>query len=415
MASLCKDRNKAGDTLWRILIALDGKRQPIHLGQMPKRQAEGILRHIEQLASCRRDSSAPPEQTAVWLADVDATLRARLMKLGLAAALAEPEPAKPVLTVGTLIASYRATPAWKRLKPNTKVSKDYAFKLLKDHFGENHAAEEITSAGARGFYDQLLLPVDQGGQGYAVATANTTVANIHALWGYAIDDEKLERNPFRKVPRTSRKGNNSHVSASDSLKVLEEMPGTQGTLLFGLARWAGVRMPSEPKKLRWCDIDREREMMLIHAPKTERHEGRATRWVPIFPELKPLIQARYDEAEPGEEYVLPCLSGSAQSKATKMLKSAIKRAGVTPWPRLFHSLRATRQTELQRCNPSHVVCAILGNTEDVAQKHYLIVTDDDLQRAAHNQAQYVAASTRETPQASVSADSSTAELQADAV
>jgi hypothetical protein len=36
----------------------------------------------------------------------------------------------------------------------------------------------------------------------------------------------------------------------------------------------------------------------------------------------------------------------------------LRRAGVSGWPRLFHSMRASRQTELQREFPLHVVCSL---------------------------------------------------------
>ncbi len=39
------------------------------------------------------------------------------------------------------------------------------------------------------------------------------------------------------------------------------------------------------------------------------------------------------------------------------------------------NLRKTRQIELTDIHPQHVVCAWLGNSEDVAKKHYLKVTD----------------------------------------
>ena len=44
--------------------------------------------------------------------------------------------------------------------------------------------------------------------------------------------------------------------------------------------------------------------------------------------------------------------------------------------------RSSRQTELERENPTHVVCAIMGNTPQVANRHYLQVTESDLQRAS---------------------------------
>jgi hypothetical protein len=59
----------------------------------------------------------------------------------------------------------------------------------------------------------------------------------------------------------------------------------------------------------------------------------------------------------------------------------MKRANVVPWPKLFQNLRSTRQTELSEHFPSHVVCAWLGNSEEVAKKHYLQVTQAHVEKA----------------------------------
>jgi hypothetical protein len=45
-------------------------------------------------------------------------------------------------------------------------------------------------------------------------------------------------------------------------------------------------------------------------------------------------------------------------------------------------MRASRQTELQREFPLHVVCSWLGNLPRIAQQSYLLVTEDDFARAA---------------------------------
>jgi hypothetical protein len=55
---------------------------------------------------------------------------------------------------------------------------------------------------------------------------------------------------------------------------------------------------------------------------------------------------------------------------------------VSGWPRLFHSMRASRQTKLQREFPLHVVCSWLGNSPRIAQQSYLLVTEDDFAKAA---------------------------------
>ena len=60
----------------------------------------------------------------------------------------------------------------------------------------------------------------------------------------------------------------------------------------------------------------------------------------------------------------------------------LRRAGVSGWPRLFHSMRARRQTELPREFPRHVGCAWLGNSPRIAQQSYLLVTEDDFAKAA---------------------------------
>ena len=60
----------------------------------------------------------------------------------------------------------------------------------------------------------------------------------------------------------------------------------------------------------------------------------------------------------------------------------LRRAGVSGWPRLFHSMRAGRQTELQREFLLHVVCSWLGNSPRIAQQSYLLVTEGDFARAS---------------------------------
>lgn len=59
-----------------------------------------------------------------------------------------------------------------------------------------------------------------------------------------------------------------------------------------------------------------------------------------------------------------------------------KRAGLTPWPKLFHDLRASRETAPAAVDPIHVVCAWVGNIALIAARHYLQVTEDYFEHAA---------------------------------
>lgn len=64
--------------------------------------------------------------------------------------------------------------------------------------------------------------------------------------------------------------------------------------------------------------------------------------------------------------------GQAHTRLFKLLH----KLGIAAWPKIFHNLRASRQTELEECFPSHVVCRWMGNSETVARDHYLQTTEE---------------------------------------
>lgn len=71
---------------------------------------------------------------------------------------------------------------------------------------------------------------------------------------------------------------------------------------------------------------------------------------------------------------------ATQSLRSELLRM-IRRAGLTRWPRPFHNLHASRPTELADQFPLHVVTDWIGNSPDVADRHYLKTTEDHFQRA----------------------------------
>ena len=149
--------------------------------------------------------------------------------------------------------------------------------------------------------------------------------------------------------------------------------------------------PIETLSLRWEDIDWEMNRMSIPEPKVEHHEGRGIRSCPIFPELRPILDEAFEIFGDKSEYVVAAPQYRAAANAAMGWKNSnlrtemtrlLRRAGVSGWPRLFHSMRASRQTELQREFPLHVVCSWLGNSPRIAQQSYLLVTEDDFVKAA---------------------------------
>ncbi len=152
-------------------------------------------------------------------------------------------------------------------------------------------------------------------------------------------------------------------------------------LIIAFARYGGVRVPSELMRLAWEHVDFAAGKILIYSSKTEHHLGKDKRLIPMFPELRALLEQAFNERESGASLVITRRLDRGSNLRTQFQR-ILKRAGVKPWPKLFQNLRATRQTELTDSYPAHVVCKWLGNSELIAMGHYLQTTDTHFERAA---------------------------------
>ena len=238
----------------------------------------------------------------------------------------------------------------------------------------------------------------------AEATISKRVKTARQIFRQGVRWKMLAENPFADVKAGSQtnKARMHFVNRDDAQRVLDACPDVQWKLLFALSRYGGLRCPSEHLMLKWSDVDWEKNRLLVHSPKTEHRNGGDCRFVPLFPELRPYLLDAFSQAEERAEHVITRCRNSKTNHRTQM-ERIIKRAGVKPWPKSFHNLRSTRQTELTEKFPSHVVCAWLGNSRAVAQDHYLQVTDAHFaqavaepqnrpEQAAHNPAQSTAVS-----------------------
>ena len=129
-------------------------------------------------------------------------------------------------------------------------------------------------------------------------------------------------------------------------------------------------MPSEALRLKWSDVDWERNRMTIRKGKTRQ------RTMPILPQLRPYLEDCFD---PQEVYVI--VHHRSHSNWATDVKRFITKAGIKIWPRCFHNLRASLETDLTHRFPIHVVTSWLGNSPKVAADHYLSVRDEDFEAA----------------------------------
>jgi hypothetical protein len=118
----------------------------------------------------------------------------------------------------------------------------------------------------------------------------------------------------------------------------------------------------------------------VHASKTEHHSDGGVRVVPIFEELHPYLLDVFGQAGERQCFVITRYRKSNANLRTQLGK-IIKRAGVKQWPKLFQNLRSTRETELMQQYGIPAACEWIGNSPQVAMKHYAQVTEEDFARA----------------------------------
>lgn len=375
MASISSDKRGKRRILF---VAPDEKRQTLYLGKTPLKVAQTIRVHVEALLASRITAQPVERQTALWLAEIGESLYAKLANLGL---VDSRQKAPEVLTLGQLLDSYLEER--RDIKPGTRFNLDLARRNLLGFFGEGKPITEVNEADAASFQQWLALT-----EGLAANTVRRRCGRARQFFAWAVRRRLLEKNPFAELSVATR-GNPArqrYVPAETIREVLKQCPTAEWRLIVALCRWGGLRCPSEHLALRWGDVDFAGGKITVRSPKTEHLEGKASRTMPLFPELRPFLEAAREEQSPGAEWVIHRNrrgDGTARTVnwSTRFL-AHVRRAGFKPWPRLFHALRSSCETDLMEHFPAHVVCAWLGNSLAVAKEHYLVVTDEHFRRAA---------------------------------
>ncbi|MFM7095952.1 MAG: integrase, partial [Gemmataceae bacterium] len=126
--------------------------------------------------------------------------------------------------------------------------------------------------------------------------------------------------------------------------------------------------------LKWEDVDWDKKRILVYSPKTEHHEGKEKRFIPLFPELVPILKEAQDLNQGVSRFVCGKVRSGTLNLRTGLLKT-LKSLGIKPWPKLFVNLRSSRETELVERFPLHVVTEWIGHTPEIAAKHYLQVLE----------------------------------------
>jgi len=372
MASIIDDPNGRRRILF---VAPDGSRKAIRLGKIDRKSAESICRHIETLLSSKLSGEPIKPTTATWLKETGDTLKKKLAAVELIDA-----PKRAGL--GEFLRSYVLNRP--DVKPATVVIWSHTCRNLCAFFGDDKPLRKITAGDCDQFKASLTT------QKLAPATVAKRLNFARTFFHVARKHKLIDENPFSevKIPTANVSLRQRFIDRGKVQRLFDVANPTWRTII-ALSRFGGLRCPSEVLSLEWRHIDWERNRITVPSPKTDRYEGKESRILPLFPELRPFLVEAHELAGPAQSHVVggKYLEASNGPKGwiscnlRTQFERIVNRAGLEPWPRLFHNLRSSRETELLESFPVHVVAQWMGHDAKVSLKHYAQTTDDHFDRA----------------------------------
>lgn len=370
MASITRETNGRKRIQW-IDPDNSDRRCTLRMGEVSIKVAESVKVRIEEIIAHKVTGTPHTAELAGWIRDLPDELHTKISRTGLLTPRSE-----TAATLGQLLDRYMETI---NVKQSTRTRYGQTERLLLEHFGMDRSIRTIRPVDADLWRAWLVE------QEYAAAKVSKEIQIARQVFKAAVRWEMIPSNPFESVKAgTQRNPDRLHyVSIEDTMKLIDEANSPDWRCIIALARFGGLRCPSEVLRLRWMDVDWERNRIRVQSPKTEHHAGKAERIIPLFPELRAVLLASFEDADVGGEYVVEGYRDAMAVNLRTQLERIIARAGLKPWPRLFNALRASRATELAHQYPAAVCTAWMGHTAAVAEAHYHMVRDTDFERAAN--------------------------------
>jgi len=329
MASLSKDGSG-----WRILFVCPatGKRHTVRTGRCARKDAETARNMVEKLLQARRLGTAIDGQTAEWLKAIDDKLRDRLARVGLVD-----------LPRATLLGPFLDDYIEQRRRRGDVTDSTievwgHTRRNLKTYFGPDKDMRTIGPADADDWAAWL-----RSHEKLAENTIRKRSQFAKKFFAVAVKRKLLPENPFAGlVGAVVSVPDRQYFVPRESVDLLlEQCHGPEFRLLLVMARYLGVRVPSEIVPMKWGHVDWEKMRIVITSPKTKRHKGGDKRVCPIFPEVAPALREAWEAAPEGAQWIFPSVRHAGKNLRS-WLERAILRSGLTPWPRLWQNFPGRR-------------------------------------------------------------------------
>jgi integrase len=354
----------------------DGRRGQLRLpGGTSERERNEFMRHLNRLIASRELGVAADVAVASYFAAVSDRIYDRLVENAL---LPRRERDREI---AAWIEEHQGREAVRKMATDgTREVWARALRHARIHFGGRMLSTLDPTDGAR-FRDYLL-----GCEGRISDTmAEATVRKMCSVVSSAIKAARklglVTCDPFDDVPKFvgPNRAREVYLSVADAERLLSACD-PELKVLVALARFAGLRVPSEIANLRWSDVSWQHPAELrVDSPKTKR-SGKDSRRVPIAPRLQAVLLEAYSRSIEPDGFILPTLR--THTNPGMRLARAIKTAKIKPWPRPFHTLRASCETDWYEAEGLASAAAYAGNSPRMATAHYIRPTDASFRRAA---------------------------------
>ena len=359
--------NRPNGHKWIAFKAPSGKRQTLRLGKATKREAQEFRYRVERLLFARLAGTCPNEATARWLGELDVSYHSKLAACGLV-------DGRAAATIAGLLDDFRKSLS---VGKSTLENIEVVLSNIRTFFEPNRRLTAISSIDANTFRGWLRTNGGQYGGPLASATVSRRTRRAKQVFEHAVGRKWLTSNPFegQRGWNEVNRGKDFYVTREIIDSILAEVHNLEFRAIIALARFGGLRCPSEVLPLEWTAVNWDRQTLAVYAPKTDTH-----RLVPLFPELDEALGTLFEAAENEATRLFPRhqITGTGLDKT---LERACRRAGVPLWQKPWQNMRATRVTELQDEYPIKVAAEWLGHSPVTALKHYSQIVKEHHARA----------------------------------
>jgi site-specific recombinase XerD len=333
---------------WQLNFSENGIQKTLYLGtKFTAASSERVARLVTEIIACRDRGDSLPVDLLYRINELSPRVRHSLERFGLVTN-------RFGMTLKELFESHEKTK--ERRKKKTILHYRRWYRRLSQFFGSDTKVSSITK-------DEAIKFADYSEDILSPCTVYRGLGSCRTIFSYAVELGVILSDPFATIYRGERTNEvrQYYVDRPTIDKVLSACTDDFERLVVVLARYGGLRIPSEIRKLRFGDFTDT--LIKIH-----KDTKTGARDVPLFREVKEIFSRLSGESD---DLVF---SGMLLKDwgAWTMLANTIEKAGLTRWPKLYVNLRSSCITDLCDFGYSEkTLDAIFGNSTEVRKSHYI--------------------------------------------